>query len=369
MDGKTLEAGENIEAEKIARLYYKERPAHIELIDSSRGSEDIRRTYLTDDGCGKKLAIHEAANMFTNSHRISSWAKLKEEYNRLGIYCPKTVPALDGAISRKLGDMENGVCRFVYAEEFSPYETAETIGYDTFKTPDGRLSYQDDLLRSVGKVAAAHLEVCDFPSAFCLLEPFCPPETTDEGTECAEAFRSFVNAELPEYAARTDHLLTLFYQAQDDVKSAYGTHLPVSCFQADLNYSNILIDGGRFKGVIDFNLSGREPIVNYALRLAMNYVNERCYDENGNKLFYFDEGAEALRVESILKNLAVIGEGYTFTDAERAAFPVLFRYMSSFWWQEVSAVKKLRKNEDREKLDRLFSWIELQLTREDVHLF
>ena len=46
--------------------------------------------------------------------------------------------------------------------------------------------------------------------------------------------------------------------------------LPFSCFQGDLNESNILLDeNGRFAGLLDFNLCGREPVLNYAVREAL----------------------------------------------------------------------------------------------------
>ena len=352
--------------EDITALYLGKSYEIVKEIDSSRGDDDVRRVYIAKsaDG-GRKVVIHEVVNTFTDKHRIASWARLEDEYNKLGIYCPRTVRGLDGNISYAF-DADGGT-HYVYAEEFAPYDTVETIGYDTFKMPDGRLSYQDDMMRSVGRVAEAHLDVCDFPSSYCLLEPFCSPDTTDEGTECAEGFRAFVNAELPEYAEQTERLLKLFYRAQDEVRKIYGS-LPTSCFQADLNYSNILIDEGRFKGVIDFNLSGREPILNYTLRLALNYIDSRCYDSDGNELFYYDEDAESLRVESILRSMSVIGEEYRFTDAEKRAFPALLRYMKNFWWGELGTIKRLKKDGDNEKIELLLNWLERQLTRNDISL-
>ncbi len=43
--------------------------------------------------------------------------------------------------------------------------------------------------------------------------------------------------------------------------------LPTSVFQADLNSTNLLLDdNGRFAGVFDFNLCGRDVFLNYLFR-------------------------------------------------------------------------------------------------------
>ncbi len=353
----------NIENEILA-LYYGSRPGSVKLIDSSRDDgEDIRRCYIADDG-ERKLVIHEASNTFTNGGRIGSWARLEREYNNLGIYCPCTLPNVYGELSHKIN--VDGREHYIYAEEMAPFGTAENIGFDKFTDEAGVPSYRDDILRSVGKVASAHFDFCDFASAYCLLEPFCPPDKTDEATECMTRFCEYIKRELPDYSSRADRLRTRFYECRDAVAAIYPS-LPVSCFQADLNASNVLIDDGKFKGVIDFNLSGREPVLNYVTRLSMNYVFEKfLYDENDDEIYLFDEKLDSQRIEVIRRNLGVIGETYAFSAAERESFPALFRYMNSFWWEHVRAVKRVK--DDENKLELLLSWLDRQLTRNDVFL-
>ncbi len=351
----------------VLELYFSKRPGSVEVIDSSREGGDIRRTYIADDGV-KKLVIHEASNAFTNAGRIEAWARLREEYNRLGIYCPHVLPNLKGGISHAF--TVEGREHHVYAEEFAPYETVEAVGYDKFTDEAGKPSYLDDMLRSVGKVASAHFDFCDFSSAYCLLEPFCPPETTDETTESAEKFFEFVKAELPQYYPRAEALRDLFYKCRRDVEKIYS-ELPVSCFQADLNVSNILTENGRFRGVIDFNLSGREPVLNYVTRLAMNCVYEKeLFDEENDELYFFDERLDDVRCESIRRSLGVIGEIYEFSARERELFPVLFRYMNSFWWEHMHMIKRIKEqgSAGAEKADMLFAWLEHQMERDDIML-
>ena len=61
-----------------------------------------------------------------------------------------------------------------------------------------------------------------------------------------------------------------------------------------------------------------------------------------------------------------IGEQYRFTDIEREVFPALFRYVNSFWWHHISAVEAVK--DDDEKLEKLFGWLEKQMTRDDIRL-
>lgn len=352
----------NIENE-ILGLYCTKHPDNVRIIDSSHGDDDIRRTYIADNGM-KKLVIHETMNAFTDENRIAAWARLQVEYNRLSIYCPLIVPNLRGELSHIF--TLNGRIHYVYAEEFSPYDTVETIGYDKFKEESGTLSYLDDMLRSVGVVASAHFDFCDFGSAYCLLEPFCPPDTTDEATMCMQKFCEYVKNELPEHYPRVEQLRKRFFECQEAVRRVYPM-LPVSCFQSDLNCTNILIENDRFKGVIDFNLSGREPVLNYVTRLAMNYACENAlYDTDERELYFFDKNLDQFRCEIIRRNLGVIGETYAFSETEREIFPILFRYMNSFWWEHIDMIKHIK--DDEQKIDLLFSWLEHQMTRNDVNL-
>lgn len=219
----------------------------------------------------------------------------------------------------------------------------------------------------MGKVAAARLDCCDFRSVYCLLEPYSAEETTDEGTGYAIDFRDFVYKEIPEFRSRMDGLMELFYKNQEELRKVYY-ELPTSCFQADLNYTNILVDeNNSFAGVIDFNLCGREVNLNYAVRAAMWMAyDKRLYNENDEALFYYNEELDEARNAIIINNLKLIGESYEYSEKEREAFPVLFRYMNSFWWEILRELKTVK--DDESKVDMLFRWLERQLTRDDIRL-
>ncbi|MBQ9121538.1 MAG: phosphotransferase [Clostridia bacterium] len=345
-------------------LYYNAEVANIQTLDLCRGDDDYRKVYIVDDG-QRKLVIKHLSNTFSDERRIKGWFNLMEEYRKIGLYCPKVIPNLQGEILHC--DTVEGRNYYTYAEEFSIYETAEHIGDDQCKNDQGESCFTPDVMRFLGKIAAAELSILDWPSAYCLLEPFCPPDTTDEATECAVAFVKYIKETLPQHLPRAEALLDLFYQRQEELRTIYNS-LPTSCFQADLNDSNILLDeNNNFVGLIDFNLCGKEPILNYAVREALWGISDNClYGENDSCLYFYDKELDGVRIQSFLKNIRYIQENYTFSALEREAFPILFRYVNSFWWYCLDEIKLV--HEDEQKVKQLLDWLEFQMVRDDIRL-
>lgn len=345
-------------------LYYPADVSDVQLLDLCRGEDDFRKIYIADDG-RRKLVIKYMSNTFSDPRRIEGWFRLMDAYRRAGVYCPAAVPGLDGR--RIYTEEKDGRTYCIYAEEYAAYETAEHIGEENTRDAAGNYTYTPDVMRALGKIGAAHLDFLDWPSVYCLLEPFCAPDTTDEGTECALAFVEYVREHLPQHLPRAEALLALFYRCQNDVRALYDT-LPTSCFQGDLNESNILLDENRrFAGLIDFNLCGREPVLNYAIREALWAVYDRClFGEDDSRLCFYDKKLDDVRIRTFLTNIGYVQETYPFSEAEKEAFPVLLRYIGSFWWQQLNELKKAA--EDEQKLLQLFDWLEFQMTRDDVQL-
>ena len=79
-----------------------------------------------------------------------------------------------------------------------------------------------------------------------------------------------------------------------------------------------------------------------------------------------DEELDEARNAIIINNLKLIGESYEYSEKEREAFLVLFRYMNSFWWEILRELKTVK--DDESKVDMLFRWLERQLTRDDIRL-
>lgn len=345
-------------------LYYDAEVSDVKTLDLCREDDDFRKVYIVDDG-HRKLVIKYLSNTFSDKHRIEGWFKLMDEYRKIGLYCPAVVPNRNGKLLHC--DTVDGRDYYTYAEEYSIYETAEHIGKEKYKDAQGHACFTPDVMRSLGKIASAKLDVLDWGSAYCLLEPFCAPDTTDEATECAEAFVKYIRENLPVHLPRAETLLEMFYKRQTELRAVYSS-LPTSCFQADLTENNILLDeNNHFVGLIDFNLCGKEPILNYAVREALIGVSDkRLVGENDSELYFYDNELDELRIKLFLENIGYIQEYYEFSELEREVFPILFRYMNSFWWLQVNEIELIK--EDERKITQLFDWLEYQMTRDDIRL-
>lgn len=345
-------------------LYFNNEVENIEVLDLCRGDDDYRKIYIVTDS-RRKIVIKHFSNTFSDRRRIEGWFSLMDAYRKAGIYCPSIIPNLKGDLICSTDN--NGRIYYAYAEEYSIFETAEKLGTDKYKDENGQRKFTPDVMRSLGKIASLRLDILDWPSAYCLLEPFCPPDTTDESTECAIAFVKYVEKCLSDYLPRAKRLLEIFYERQNDVRRIYAS-LPVSCFQSDLNDSNILLDeDGSFVGLIDFNLCGKEPVLNYVIREALwASSDKRLYGENDSCLYFYDRDLDDLRTELFIKNIGYVQENYCFEDIERNAFPILLRYINSFWWPCVNEIKSV--GNDTEKINKIFNWLEHQMTRDDIKL-
>lgn len=345
-------------------LYFTEAPADVKTLNLSRGDDDFRQAFIADDS-RRRLVIKHLSNTFSDRRRILGWFRLMDEYRRIGLYCPAVVPNLHGDLLHC--NAISGRDYYTYAEEFAKYETAEHIGAARWTDENGHCRYMPDVLRALGRIASAHLDILDWPSAYCLLVPFCPPDAVDEQTEAAEAFVAYVRQHLPAHLPRAEALLALFYRRKEDVRAVYAA-LPTSCFQADLNSSNILLDEQlRFAGLIDFNLCGREPALNYAIREALWNADDKClFGSDDSRLYFYDPALDDLRIRLFLENMGYIQETYAFSALEREAFPILFRYMNSFWWFHIEELQRIKA--DDVKIGLLLDWLAHQLTRDDIRL-
>ena len=345
-------------------LYYDTEVSDVKTLDLCRGNDDYRKVYIVADG-NRKLVIKYLSNTFSDKRRIKGWFELMDEYRKIGLYCPSIVPNRNGELLHC--DTVDGRDFYTYAEEYSAYETAEHIGKEKYKDAQGHDCFTPDVMRSLGKIAAAKLDILDWGSAYCLLEPFCAPDTTDEATECAVAFVNYIRDNIPVFLPRAETLLEMFYKRQEELKTVYS-ELPISCFQADLNDSNILLDAdNNFVGLIDFNLCGKEPILNYAVREALWGISDnRLFGENDSRLYFYDSDLDELRIKLFLENIRYIQENYEFSEFEKDAFPILFRYMNSFWWFHLDEIKLIK--EDERKITQLFDWLEYQMIRDDIRL-
>ena len=327
-------------------LYCENTPDHVKTLDLSHGDDDFRKVSIVCAG-QKKVVIKHCSNSFTDAEKINGWFRLAEAYNRIGIYCPSCVPTLSGSSSYHY--TEDNRDYYIYAEEYAPFQTASQIEPKPQNDENGQPIYLADLMRSIGKVASAHLDCVPWASHFCLFEGYGGRER-DETTLAAVSCAKLVGDLGPEFITQMVKLFALFFELQAKIKTFYG-QLPTSCFQADLNDTNVLVnEDGRFAGVLDFNVCGREPVLNYAIREALMHLeNSALCDADGNELYFYSDEVEAIRMRMFLQNMKYIGECYAFSEEEKKAFPLLYCYIASFWWEQVYALKQAHQDKEKAK--------------------
>lgn len=298
---------------RVFSLFFDETPIAARMIDTGRGDADFRATFLVETDTGNKYVLKLAENDFTFPEKISVWQKTAEEYRKLGYYCPRILR--DNSSSFPIVDYCGHRC-VVYAEEFAPFHPVEDRFSDHFGQNETLYdSYLPDIWQMTAKVAALHLDYTEFPSGYCLFETFCPSDEIDEVLENALAWKEHADTLPDAFEEQVGRIWQMWTDNRAELEKVYK-ELPTSVFQADLNASNILVDdAGRFVGVYDFNLCGKDVFLNYLMR-----------ESNG--------------VSGICKSLKIAAEYYRFSDIEKDAALMLYRCLKPLWYTKVEALKK-----------------------------
>lgn len=258
---------------------------------------------------------------------------------------------MDGTFPRV--DYKGRRC-LVWAEEYSIYRSAEELINDRYSDTrlekDGYYTFLEDALLMDAKVAAQHFDFTTKPSAFCMFELFDPNDETDETTEDATKWLTAAK-ELPEeFAKQVDRIWTNWVDARTELEKIYHS-LPTSVFQADINYTNVLLDeNANFKGVYDFNIGGREVYINLLFR-------QTPYVSNGKENLEEDDNF----AKSIIHGLQIVRRVYTFSELEKQAAPLLYKCIRPLWWY--ASVELKEAGGDREKIHALLDGIEYEQTR------
>ncbi len=318
--------------------FFDEKPAAVKITDTGRGDEDFRNTAIVDTEAGNRYVLKIAANDFTFPEKIRMWARTVEEYRALGYYCPKILSDKNG---------EFPVIRYhdrqcvAYAEEFAKYRSFEErlSGDGDLKNADTGM-YSDDIWSMTAKIAALHLDYTEAPSAWCLFTTFCPSDKTDEVLENALEWKKLGEALPAEFTEQVERIWKLWCVNREALEKIYHG-LPTSVFQADLNSTNLLIDEeGRFRGVLDFNLCGREVFLNYLMR--------ENYDS-------FEK-----EIDLIKEALMISKRYYTFSEEEKQAALPLYRCLKPLWWTSIQDLKDA--GDDREAVKKCLDRSEYYLT-------
>ncbi len=317
-------------------------------IDSSQGENDYRRIYLVNYTSGRSLAIKITNNCFTTPERIMGWSDLIERYNAAGIYSPKIVATNDGKLWFRANDC------IVYAEEHKKY-----LCVDEFVPAVAFEEYEADIYTMIGKIAALPAKLYPWQSAYCLYDPFCAEDETDENYWCAKEWYQLFSQARPERKEDVERIWDIYLRLRTALEPQYRA-LPQTAFQADLNRTNIMLDGSRrFAGVIDFNVSGTETILNYALCESVHRVTtEAELAQLSDPQFRHQQD------RILLRRLGYIQRHYTFTRSEVDIFPGLYNMVVPFRWPTFSSFRSAVLHEKHEYYNSIIDWVWYQLTRE-----
>ncbi len=330
----------NTEIASFFALFFDVAPNAVKTIDTSRGVDDFRAAFIVETEEGKKYVLKLAENDFTFPEKINVWRRTAEEYRKLGYYCPEIHPDKTGSFP--LVDYAGHRCT-AYAEDFAPFRPAE----NRFSEDDAHNralydSYQRDIWKMTARIAALRLDYTEYPSAYCLFETFCPSDKTDEVLENALAWKKYANTLSQEFHGQVERIWRLWTENRTALEPLYK-QLPTSVFQADLNPSNILLDdAGRFVGVYDFNLCGRDVFLNYLMR--------EIFDDFQRE------------ISMICDALKTAKEDYCFSAPEKDVALMLYRCLKPLSFIRVDALKNL--GTDREAIGAFLDETEHYLTAE-----
>lgn len=297
-----------------------------ELIDTSRSDGDRRLNFILDRRYVLKLQDPESIW----EDRLCGIARLIERYHSIGVYCPRLIRAKNGSFSVPFeAEGERFSC---FVEEYAAFPICKAD-----EQPSRR-----DVIVHLGTLAArySNVDISDIYSMWSILDlsPLDCPGGKDEKQENAEALEAalvqFGFSDLADTVRATNQRLrrTIAAQYRD---------LPRCVFQGDLNSSNILLDNGRFAGLIDFNLSGTDVNINV-------FVNETNWFPEEDE---FDRMTVPELVTAIGQKqnalLDVIFEQYECNSLERELLPTYRAICDLFQFPNVCAMRRWLKDPKR----------------------
>lgn len=303
--------------------------------DTSHGEQDKRLNYILDNSY--VLKIHAARSMW--EERLQEISRLIERYRSIGVYCPRLIPTLKGALSCPC-DL-NGVTHTCFVEEYAPYPVCG----------EGEKLNQKEVVSHMGILAARYTGVDLSPiySMWSLMDlsPLDKEYGMDEKQSNAlMLMEALEKAGFPELSRQVEAFnLRLRERLQENFSA-----LPRCVYQGDLNPTNFLCKDGHFAGLIDFNLSGTDVNINV-------FVNETNW-------FASTEDFDRMTVPEMLREtdsrqeqvLDAIWENYTLSPLEKELLPCYKGLCDLFQYPNVCKLMEwLKDRSRREKAAALIS--------------
>ncbi len=334
-----------MDIKEIIGLFANAQPLEYEIKNTSHGEGDFREAVIVrwEEGVlppelDDRMVIKLASNGFTDQAHLEMWERLAEEYRRRGYWCPRFLRTKAGEFPYV--EYQGRKC-IVYGEEYAHFLIADSFEIAEV-SPNGKFTYLDDLLHMNAEIAAAHLDFTDLPSAWILFGTFDPADAEDEVMENARDWLACAEKLPDSFRPQVSRIWDRWQENRAFLEKEYH-RLPTSVFQADLNSTNILLDeSGRFAGIMDFNIAGREVFLNYLFREVPFIFGKR-----GEKQAPEEPGSwtdELLR--RLIYGITVVKERYRFSEAEKELALPLFRCLSPLWFTAVGQLKAAKREEE-----------------------
>lgn len=345
----------------IIRLFHREEPLHWEIKEIRLEEKDSRWVIFTEFPEGR-FVIKIAANGFTWRERVEGWADIIEAYRDLGYYSPAMLQSVNGRFAEQA--LFHGKECVIWEEEHAKYHLRDSLDRNAYTDDSGKYTYYEDVLAFLGKVAQKHYDFFPYSSGWARFVPFGLDEETDEVTDCVSTFDALVRENAQGHLPRWERIRSLFEANARQLREMYD-ELPTSVFQSDHFGGNLLLDGdGHFRGVIDYNLAGRDTAINVFLYTVLfGYHSAGPAAEGPDMLPEYNPAAQDVMIQDILDALRRLRRYYTFCEVEaRAALP-LYKYLSCIEYRQIEAFKKYQGDDGR--LDLLFDAMEHELMRQE----
>lgn len=300
------------ELQAIVTLFFDGNATIRKIINTSHGEHDFREAVFVQTESGENFVIKLADNDFTFPEKVQMWQRCSEAYRSIGYYAP-------AIIASKTGDFPTvqykGRTCVAYAEEFSKYSCDDESGNGIASS-----NYRDEILIMTAKIANLYSDYTDAPSGYCLFDCFSPSDEHDEVMDNALEWKRYVKTLSAQFQPQVQRIWKLWQDNRCALQVIYH-QLPTSVFQADLNSSNILVDeSGNFVGVYDFNLSGKDVLLNYLIR----------------EIGWQDDETELNIIQSAIDT---VGKVYAFSPLEKQAAPMLYRCIKPLWYTKIQRLK------------------------------
>lgn len=334
---------------ELLKYYVDDRLVSFKLLDKREWADDLRLVYYLETD-KSKFVIKLFRNDFTDYERIEKWSELMISYKACGYLVPEIILTKQKTKSLKWMD-QTGAFFVVWLEtylEIPPFE--EELLFQKL--------YLKSLGHMLGRMSLSQSSILT-PTPYVLFDKFCKKDPWDEYTEFIEKTYTLLKGDRSVDQLILDYVYHQFYALRSKLKLKYD-QLPRAVYQADLNKTNLIVHKGEIKGLVDFNISGREVVLNYLINEAV-YQNEVKKEEWLSD--HYKENADAY-FKTIFQ---AFNECYILSDLEIELFPLIYKVIRPYKYIFLSGLMRSYTYRDYEEVNYRLKWMVKELDRHDLH--